>query len=224
MGAVAALGSNSDLVQVYEGNPTSLIKKVVGILPTSSTQSDIKFNTSKGYRGVGAAYGTVLTALDKYQFGIDSSGAATRLTPGIDGYTHTIGLIAEANKTVYGDQSDTSGYPGIAAAGSNINISGPTIRRVMVSLAVRAETDVDRQDIIDNVKSAVASVVNQSKVGQSIAIGSLVSAAENVNGVGAISVLFPEYSATNDRIQLQFFEKALVVDIDQDVTVSFVGV
>jgi hypothetical protein len=219
---IAALGTNSGLVQVYEATPMRLFKRILAISPITSTLDDIKFNTSAGYRGVGAAYGTVMTALDKFAFGIDTlTGATNALVLGADGYVHNTGLIAEANRVVYGDEANKSTYPGIGAAGANININGPIVRRVQVSFGLRVETAI--VDIEDKVKSAVASVINQTPVGQSIAISELITAAQSVNGVTAITVLSPIYRSGSDLIPVQPFEKPLVIDIDQDVQVSFVG-
>lgn len=222
-GAVGALGANAGLIQDYEFAPSRLTKQISGIAPNGSSLVDIKFNTSGGYQNVGSAYGTVIRALDKIQFGINqTTGASQPLNPGVDGYVHNTGLIAEANRVVYGDESDSSSYPGIAAAGANINISGPIVRRVQASFAVRAKTGIDVEDIRDKVRSAVASVINQSGVGESIAIGELVAAAQSVNGVIGITVLSPVYGSGHDLIDIQPFEKALVLDIEQDIQVSFV--
>ena len=47
-----------------------------------------------------------------------------------------LGLIGEANQVVYGNTQDTATYPGIAAAGANINISGPFIHRIIIALVL----------------------------------------------------------------------------------------
>lgn len=221
-GPTAALGASSGLVQVYEGALGRLIKYIVGIAPNGSL-TDVKFDTILGARGISASYGTVIRALDKLAFGVEADGSSAPIIPGIDGYTHYTGLIAEANRTVYGDESQSSTYPGIAAAGANININGPLVRRVQVSLALRVKTGISTLDIQDKVQSAVAAAINQTGVGTPVAISKLVSAAQTVNGVVAVTVLSPVYGTGNDIISIQPFEKPLVVDIEQDVQVSFVG-
>lgn len=69
----------------------------------------------------------------------------------------------------------------------------------------------------------MAAVINQTGVGTPVAISKLVSAAQSVNGVVAVTVLSPVYSSGNDIVTIQPFEKPLVVDIEEDVQVSFVG-
>lgn len=218
------LGSSSSLVQIYEGQPQRLIKQIQGIAPGSATgYTDLLFSTSAGYAGVGAAYGTVARGLDKLGFGIDAStGAVLNLAPGTDGYSHNTGLIAEVNKVVYGDESNSSAYPGIAAAGANININGPLFRRISVSLGLRIK-NVGSRDVRTQVRSAVASVINKTPVGTPVSISALVTAAQSVNGVVAVTVLSPVYGSGSDLIPIQPYEKPLVIDIEQDIQISFIG-
>lgn len=225
-GAVAALGANSSLIQVFEGQPSRLIKQIhtVNTNPSNTNLSDIKWKTAEGYRNIGATFGTVLRALDKFQFGIDTStGISQPLTIGADGYAHNTGLIEEANRVVYGDETDPSTYPGVAAAGASVNINGPLVRRVQISLALRVKTGISTTDIEDKVKSGVAAVVNKAPVGTPVALSDVVSAAQDVNGVIAVTILSPTYGSGNDLIPVQPFEKPLVINVDQDVLVSFVG-
>jgi len=219
----AALGTSSGLVVVREGQPTRLYKKVVGLAPISDTEVDLKFSTSPGYRAVGSSYGTVLTVLDKLNFGIDSSGAALTLVPGIDGYRHSTGLLAEANKVVYGDDNDTSSYPGVAAAGAQIDINGPLVRRIFVSLALRVQTGVSYSDISTAVRSAVTAVINNTGVGAPVSLSAVVAAAQACNGVVAVTLTSPSYGVGSDLISVQPQEKPMVLDSQQDVQVSFVG-
>jgi hypothetical protein len=69
----------------------------------------------------------------------------------------------------------------------------------------------------------VASVINASPVGQSISISSIIENCQMVNGVDSIAVIYPTYNVGNDRIPVQPFEKALVLNLDNDVTVNIIG-
>lgn len=213
-----ALGTAAPAVQLIEKNPSKLIKKVIGISPTSgdSTGSDVKFNTDEGYEKVGAFAGTIMKPIDKLAF-------ATDIAQGIDGYQHNTGLLAEANKVIYGVESDPSTYPGVVAAGAKVNIAGPIVKRIELSLGIRLNTGINTEDVFDRVKSEVASVVNKAGVGESISISSIVEAAESVNGVQAVSIISPTYSVANDLISVQPYEKPLILNVDTDVLVSLVG-
>lgn len=87
------------------------------------------------------------------------------------------------------------------AAGANVNIQGPLIHRVQVSLALRRSSS-GAADIKDKVRSAVASVVNSTGVGEPVAISDIVTAAQSVNGVTAVTVLSPSWPG-NGLISIQ---------------------
>lgn len=215
-----ALGATgAALIRVYEGAASRLIKYVASISPnqTTGTQLDIKFNTAQGYTKVGAAAGTLIQSLDKLAF-------PTTLANGIDGYAHSTGLIAAVVETAYGDPSDTATFPGIIAAGATVDVSGPLVKRIQVSLSLRIDTSTaNATDVEDQVQSAVAAVINKAGIGQPIALSLIVAAAEKVNGVTSVTIISPTYGVGNDLISVQPFEKPLVLNLAQDVTISFVG-
>jgi hypothetical protein len=213
-----ALGSQSSLVQCLEGAATKLVKQVLSVTQNDSdaTLADIKFTTSAGYKKIGSSAGTLVQAVGKLAF-------PTVLAQGIDGYSHSTGLIAEVARVLYGDESDPATYPGVIAAGSNLNISGPLVKRIQLGLGIRIKSGISTTDVVDRVQSVVASVINKTGIGQSIAISDIVAAAGSVYGVVAITVLSPSYGAGTDLISVQPDEKPLVLDLDQDISVSLVG-
>jgi hypothetical protein len=159
----------------------------------------------------GAQYGTSVTALDKLNF--------TALSSGMDGYLHSTGLIQEANRVVYGDEFDPATYPGVAAAGDNINIHSPIVRRLTLALNLRCSGLPD--DVASAVKGAVAGIVNSSPNGQFIAISKIVAEAQRVTGVSAVSVSSPSYTVVNDVINVPAYEKALILDPSTDISLTF---
>ncbi len=214
----AALGTSSPLVQVVEGTVGRFIKQLSSIAPnqTDGSYADLKFNTSERFGHVSAAAGSIVSLLDKLAFSTD-------IHKGIDGYQHSIGLIGEVNKVIYGDPSDTATYPGVAAAGATVNIQGPLIKRIQVSLSIRVRSGAPVADIEDKVKSSVAAVINQAGIGAPVALSSIMNAASKVTGVVAVAMVNPVLSSANDLITVQAYEKPLVLSLDQDITVSFVG-
>ena len=75
----------------------------------------------------------------------------------------------------------------------------------------------------DRVRSAVATVVNQTGQGTPVALSAIITAAQKVVGVIAATILSPAYNATSDLIPVQPYEKPLVLDLDQDIQISFSG-
>lgn len=217
--AGGALGVNSGFVRFVEAAPIRLIKQIrtIGRTPGVTDFYDVMFNTSAMATKMSAAAGASIQPLDKLGFSSD-------LVSGADSYTSAVGLIGEVNKVMYGDSNNPSVYPGVVAAGAQVNVSGPLVKRITVGLAVRVRTAATASDVVDRVKSAVASAVNRVAIGQSVAISSIVSAAQGVDGVVAVTVLSPTYTSGSDLIPVQANEKPRILDIDQDIQVSVVGV
>lgn len=218
-GPSAALGGDfANKAKGIEGEPQVLVKRLISVCPdpTDGRFSVLKFDSSYGFAFVSAISGSIISPLDKLDFPTD-------LVAGIDGYDYSIGLIGEANRVLYGDPANPSQYPGIAAAGAQINVSGPLVKRIQISLNLRVKADVSTSEVGDRVKSAVAAVINNTGVGVAIAFSDVVAAAGKVVGVQAVTILTPTYGSGNDMILVQPFEKPLVVNIDQDIIVSFTG-
>jgi hypothetical protein len=210
--------ANYNLIQFIEGTPTRLIKKVTAIAPNQSNTSlvDVHFSTPTGYSHASVTNGTTMQGLDKLNFPVT-------VVPGSDGYAHSVGLIGEANLAVYSDDQDvSSSYPGIIATGANVNISGPFIKRVRVSVGVRINSN-NKGDVEEAVQNAVASFINSTAVGQPIVLSKLLEAANLVNGVTSSVILSPVYGPGNDEIPVSPQEKPLVINLETDVSVNFIG-
>jgi hypothetical protein len=198
--------TNNLLIRYVEGTPNQ----------DDGTFMDVRWSPSAGYEFVSSSAGSIITPLDKVDFSTD-------LASGADGYKYNTGLIGEANRVVYGEPSDTATYPGIAAAGAQILISGPLVKRVRVALGLRIRSGASNQDVADRVRSAVATVVNQTKLGQPVSLSKIVGAAEKIVGVIAVVMISPAYGVGNDLIPVQSFEKPMILDLEQDVQISFTG-
>lgn len=212
----AVSGVSTGAVQVLPQNPLSMIKQIAAIGPNSTslgTLSDIILTTSPLVTKITSTGNFTMTGLDKLNF-------PTTLNQGIDAYKVATGIIAEANKTIYGVASDPILYPGVASSGSNINIEGPKIRAINVSLGVRYMSGVAISIVEENIKSAVASVVNSTKLGTQLALGSIINAAMSVSGVSSAVLMEPQFTSSNDIIQLQPYEKPLILNIDSDIIVT----
>ena len=216
-GSAVALGTQAGLVQVVDRAPARLIKRIqsISLNPTDSSYSDIKFTTGACYDLISTDLGSVITALDKFNFPTD-------IKQGVNGYSYNVGLIGEANRVLYGDPRNSSKYPGVVASSADLNTSGAPVKRIIVSLSVRTRNGI-QGDIRERVQSVVASVINSAAIGQPISIGKIIAAAERVPNVMAVAVIAPIYSATQDMISVQPMEKPMVLDLEHDINVSFTG-
>ncbi len=211
-------GDDEGLVQLKQGVPARLHKRIHTVAPNQTDPSyvDIQFDSAPGYAAISAGAGSVLTASDKLAF-------PTGTFLGVDGYAFSTGLVGEANRIVYGDPSDEATYPGYAAAGAAINTTGPLVKRVSIALSLRVQSGLASRSLADRVRSAVAAVVNQTGIGEPVALSAILAAAMTVPGVIAAAVVKPVFSSTADTIPVQPYEKPLVLDLEDDVLISFVG-
>lgn len=215
-GSPGALGTHVDSIYVTEGTPNKLVKHIHSIFPsTDGLHTFLKFDTDNGLTRISENNDATVTSLDKLSFN-------TSLHLGTDGYKAGTGLLEEATKTIYGDL-DNPAYPGLLASGADVLIDGPLIHNIKISLLVRTWTSVDRTNIENSVRGAVASEINRSGVGKSIAISDLVAAATTVNGVESVVVLSPSYNSGNDLISVQAYEKPVTLNPTTDITIKFVG-
>jgi hypothetical protein len=225
LGAVSAVACGPQAASTYFtlASPDVFYKQIKNIQlnPADPAYSDILFYDESNYGSISNANGSVVSVLDKLSFPV-------ALAIGQDGYSVDTGLIHTANQTVYGDPAAPDAFPAIAASSANINIQGPTVKRTQVSLVIRVRSgtlsDISiTNEIINRVRSAAASVINNSAVGQPIPLSQIVAAAEMVSGVTSVAILSPTYNAGNDLISVQPYEKALVINLTQDVSVNVVG-
>jgi len=213
--SATTLGNDFIFIQDKEQNPIRLIKKIRTINLNANTNFyDIIFTTSAYANKISTSAGSIITALDKLNF-------PTTLITGLDGYTFNTGLLAEVNKVVYGDETNPAVYPGVAAG--TVNISGPLTKRIQVALGIRYRTGATPKDVSNRVKSAVAALINGTNVGQSIALGNIVGAAQAIDGASSVVILSPTYTSTQDLIPVQANEKPRILNLDTDISISSLG-
>lgn len=138
---------------------------------------------------------------------------------GQDAYKYNTGLIAEANKIVYGDPRDSSTYSGVAAAGAEIFIKPPLFKRITMSINVRIQTGIPFGRIAERVRNNVAAVIKSSPISTSIAISDVIASVNAIPGIRAVSISSPAYDENNDIIVVNPSEKALVLDPVNDIVV-----
>jgi hypothetical protein len=208
---------NDLFVQVYveEASPYVGYKKVYSkaVDPANLQRYSLLFDNHEQYAKINEAASVLITAMSKLGF-TDSTIA------GYDSYKHHIGLIAEANKIVYGDPRDTVTYPGVAAAGAEIFIKPPLVRRISVSINVRVQTGIPFSRITEQVRNNIAALINSTPIGESIAISDIISTVNSIPGTRAISISSPSYDPLNDIIVVNPAEKPFVLDIVNDIQVS----
>lgn len=213
-----SLNGRESSVYVQEGVAYTGYKHVVlsSVQPGAPTRNNIVFDTNAQYEKINESALAQLTSQNKMNF-------STVVRKGLDSYRYNTGLIAEANRIIYGDPRDEETYSGVGAAGADIFVREPLTRRIQVSINVRIATGVPFAQIAEQVRTSVSSLVNSNDVGQSIAISAIVSAVNGIPGAKAVSISSPQYDSTHDIIFLAPSEKARIIDPVLDISVSQTG-
>jgi uncharacterized phage protein gp47/JayE len=184
--------------------------------PGAPNRSYLVLDTNDQYSKINESAGVELAAINKVDFD-------TVIRKGLDSYRFNTGLIAEANRIIYGDPRDPSTYSGVGAAGAEIFVREPLTRRIQVSIDVRINTGVPFAQTAEQVRTSVSSLVNSNAVGQPIAISSIVGAVKSIPGVKAVAISSPQYDSTHDIIFIAPSEKARIIDPVLDISVSQIG-
>lgn len=214
----ASLNGNETAVFVQEGVLYSGYKQVflIASQPGTSNRSELVFTSNAQYPKINEAAGVSMTSIGKMNF-------STTLRSGLDSYRYNTGLIAEANRIIYGDPRDPITYPGVGAAGADIFVREPLAYRIQVSIDVRLLTGAPFNNVAQQVRSSVSSLINANPVGESIDISSIVSAVRAVPGVQSVAITSPQYDPTHDLITLVPGQKAIIVDPTTDISVDQIG-
>ena len=77
-----------------------------------------------------------------------------------------------------------------------------------------------RAQIVEQVRTNVSALINGNDIGVPIAISDIVSTVNAIPGVRAMAITSPQYSASNDTINVGPAEKARIIDPVRDITVS----
>lgn len=215
VGAVGPLNSAYPQFKVEAAIPNRMLATVGNIGKNSTDSMKVVLLNQSEFAHIGELFGTSLITSNKLGF-------ATAPAVGLDSYRRNTGLIAEANRIVFGDETNVVDYEGVASGGASYNIAGPLVRRVKIAVSIRSFTGVNEKDLRQQIASSIAATVNASNVGQSIALSSIVAAAR-VSGVEAVTITSPIYGVGDDLIVIHPYEKALVTDPENDISISFLG-
>ena len=212
----SVLGGYVDQVNVEEQSPTAVWKKIFAVGPGFSGYAAVVTDTAALMDRFTDSLGAYMTVGGKIGFNQNANY-------GVDAYRYYLGLLKELNKVIFGDSTNTTQYPGVKAAGSDLDINAAIRKRVQISVSIRVRSDVPFDLIRDEVRACIAGYVNGLDVGQPVSLSKVVTAAGNVYGVLSVVLDYPVYSAANDLISVAFDEKPLIVDSSTDVVVSILG-
>jgi uncharacterized phage protein gp47/JayE len=102
---------------------------------------------------------------------------------GVDGYRYFTGLAQVAQWTIDGRDDDPDTYPGIRAAGVQVEVIEPVTRPIEVQVDVTPREGVTLSSISSEVKTAISSYINTLPVGADVIVSEITVAVKGVSGV-----------------------------------------
>lgn len=214
--ASKSLSNKVDQFFFLENEPVKMFKKIVSIGPAEGSLANVIVDSPELITRLSSSNGAYLTALNKLNYDND-------IHHGIDGYQHYTGLMQEVNKVIYGDPTSPIQYPGVKAAGANVDIKPAIIKKITMSVSVRIKSDLTYSEIQDSVKAAIAGYIATLGVGESVSLSGVIATATNLEGVISVVITSPTFALGSDLIKVNPDEKALVINPATDITVTITG-
>lgn len=213
-----SLAGNSISLSIQEKSPYSGYKQIdfIAEQPGTTNFNQIVFNTPYQYEKINSSADVSMVSLNKLNF-------PTAIKSGIDSYNYDTDLIGVANRTIYGDPRDAVTYPGVNAAGTDIFIREPLLKRISIALAIRTQIGVSFAQITSQIQSSVYSLIQSNPLGQSIDLSSIVETVRLIPGVTSVVLTNPAYNINSDEIQLVTGQKAFIANQVTDISVSLIG-
>lgn len=110
---------------------------------------------------------------------------------GIDAYRYRTGLGQLAQWTIDGKPDDPDTYPGLRAAGVQVEVIEAVKIPITASLVITTQDGITLPSIANNIRSAVSNYINRLTVGADVVRSDIVVAARGVSGVFDVNVVTP---------------------------------
>jgi uncharacterized phage protein gp47/JayE len=112
----------------------------------------------------------------------------TRKILGVDGYKHFTGLLREVQWKIDGKLDDQTNYPGIRAAGVQVEVLEPVIVPVILALTITSSVGSSVSILSNEIKSSISTHINKLSVGNDVTISDLIVVVKRVTGVSDVVI------------------------------------
>ena len=210
------LGDSYLQVNVEEYAPITLLKRILSVVPAGEGLAQVIVDSPNLMSRINSSFGAALVMQNKLNY-------SSAIQYGADSYRSYNGLVKQLNKVIYGDPRNSTTYPGVRAAGADVDIKPAIVKRMRIALSVRIRSGVPFVELRDRIKASVAGYINSLGVGEQVSLSRVVDAAGKINGVLSVVILSPTYDINNDLIAVGQDQRAAVLDVINDITVSILG-
>lgn len=141
---------------------------------------------------------------------------ATTKVIGVDAYRHFTGLAREVQWKIDGRLSDQANYPGIRAAGTQIEVLEPIRVPVVISINVKTMAGSSLAVISNEIKSSISNYINNLETGADVILSEVIVVTKRVSGVFDVEV----ESINNVADNLVITDKQLARIVERDILVK----
>lgn len=181
--SVLGLSAGLDIYMKTAGGAPADLKVTILNIASSPTLNLITTDTDV------SAY---TTAALSYITDVNQANFSDIVSRGRDGYAYFTGLIQEAQWQIDGKTDDPTTYPGVKAAGVQIDVKAPVVQYVdKITLDVTTEEGINLSAVSNEVKAAVGLYVNTLGVGENVIISAIIDRVMEVSGVADVTLLEP---------------------------------
>ena len=118
-------------------------------------------------------------------------GFSTSQVIGRDGYKYYTGILQKAQHTIDGLDADLENYPGVKAAGVQIEVLPPIVKLLKFEIDLSLKDGITALSIKDKVIDAVSSYVNTLGVGKDVILTEIIDLLMDIEGVTDVEFITP---------------------------------
>jgi uncharacterized phage protein gp47/JayE len=131
---------------------------------------------------------------------------------GVDGYRYFTGLAQQVQWTVDGRSDNQDDYPGLRAAGVQVEVIEPVTIPIAIEVAITTTEGVTLSSISNDIKSAITNYINRLEVSADVIVSEITVAVKNVSGVFDAEIILPSANiAIADNEQARIAEEDITV-------------
>ena len=201
-------GLSIGLELVIEDDSSSAIDVTITNITASGDEWILSMDVDAGGTDISAytvVQNAVLTPRNQFAF-------STLPVEGVDGYKYHGGLIQQVQWTIDSKDTDYTTYPGIKAAGVQIEVTAPIMTFIEVIVNVTTKSNISLSTVSNAVKAAISEYINSLGVGEDVIVAEIIASVMNVTGIIDVEVNTPD-----DNIIIQDHELARISDADIQV-------
>jgi hypothetical protein len=206
------VGLSTNVTSFYTLEPSAFTSyrqvENVCVNPINANESYIWISNNLNSDRFNSNYGTSISAVNKLGF-------STTAQVGVDGYSYWTGLLRHVHRIVDGFDQDPVNFPGIKAAGTQIEVIPPIIQRVKLTVEVKTINGLSTNALSDTIKSTILAYITSLGIGDDVILSEVIKRVQEIPGIQSVIMINP--TANTERVVIQDNEKA--ISFESDITV-----